>query len=201
LAYALFGAAEFGIWITLLVFAYRHGGPTASMLMVLVQLIPCIALGPFLGALTDRRRPSRVLCASYGFQTLSMAGVAIAIGVGVPAVVVFVLAPLTALGLSTTRPPQAALLPAIVRTPEELTAAYVMGGWTDGAGALVGPAMIGILLNWRGPSLAVTVTAGMVAISMLLVANVTGPAAAIAPGGLPDDVANSREGGGTLSSI
>ena len=201
LAYALFGAAEFGIWITLLVFAYRHGGPTASMLMVLVQLIPCIALGPFLGALTDRRRPSRVLCASYGFQALSMAGVAIAIGVGVPAVVVFVLAPLTSLGVSTTRPPQAALLPAIVRTPEELTAAYVMGGWTDGAGALVGPAMIGILLNWRGPSLAVTVTAGMVAISMLLVANVTGPAAAIAPGGLPDDVANSGEGGHSVVDL
>ena len=88
-AYALFGAAEFGIWIALLVFAYGHGGPTASMLMVLVQLIPCIALGPFLGALADRRRPSRVLCVGYGLQAVSMAGVAVAIGSGAPAVVVF----------------------------------------------------------------------------------------------------------------
>ena len=47
LAYALFGAAEFGIWIAFLVFVYGHGGPTASVLIVLVQLIPCIALGPF----------------------------------------------------------------------------------------------------------------------------------------------------------
>ena len=88
-AYALFGAAEFGVWITLLVFAYGHGGPTASMLMVLVQLIPCIALGPFLGALADRRRPSRVLCVGYGLQTLSMGAVAVAIGLGATVVVVF----------------------------------------------------------------------------------------------------------------
>ena len=37
-AYALFGAAEFGIWITLLVFAYGHGGPNASLLIVLVPV-------------------------------------------------------------------------------------------------------------------------------------------------------------------
>lgn len=60
-AYALFVSAEFGIWIALLIFAYRHGGASASTLIVLVQLIPCIVLGPFLGAFVDRRRPSSVL--------------------------------------------------------------------------------------------------------------------------------------------
>ena len=177
-AYALFGSAEFGVWITLLVFAYGHGGPSASMLMVLVQLIPCIALGPFLGALADRRRPSRVLCVGYGLQTLSMGAVAVAIGVGAP-VVVFVLAPLTSLSFTMTRPPQAALLPAIVRTPDELTAANVMTGWTDAAAALVGPAVAGILLAWRGPGLAVAVMAVMTVVSTFLVAGVDGPAAAI----------------------
>ena len=126
------------------------------MLMVLVQLVPCIALGPLLGALADRRRPSRVLFAGYGFQALSMAGVALAIGIGAPAVVVFVLAPLTSLSLTMTRPPQAALLPAIVRTPDELTAANVMSGWTDGAAALFGPTVVGVLLTWHGPGLAVS---------------------------------------------
>jgi len=70
-------ASEFGIWIALLIFAYGHGGPNASMLMVLVQLIPCIAVGPFLGALADRRRPSRVLRAGYGLQAVSMGALAI----------------------------------------------------------------------------------------------------------------------------
>ena len=192
-AYALFGAAEFGVWITLLVFAYGHGGPTASMLMVLVQLIPCIALGPFLGALADRRRPSRVLCVGYGLQALSMGAVAVAIGLGAPAVVVFVLAPLTSLSFTVTRPPQAALLPAIVRTPDELTAANVMTGWTDAAAALVGPAVVGILLAWRGPGLAVAAMAGMTAISTFLVLRVLGPAAAISSDVVQDDEESDGE--------
>jgi MFS family permease len=192
-AYALFGAAEFGVWITLLVFAYRHGGPTASMVMVLVQLVPGIALGPFLGALADRRRPSRLLCVSYGLQTLSTGAVALAIGFGAP-VVVFVLAPLTSLSFTVTRPPQAALLPALVRTPDELTAANVMTGWTDAAAALVGPALAGILLDWRGPGLAVAAMAGLTVIATFLVARVRGPAAAIS-----SDVASGT--GRALASI
>jgi hypothetical protein len=198
-AYALFGAAEFGVWITLLVFAYRHGGPTASMVMVLVQLIPCIALGPFLGALADRRRPSRVLCVGYGLQTLSMGAVAVVIGFGAP-VVVFVLAPLTSLSFTVTRPPQAALLPALVRTPHELTAANVMTGWTDAAGALAGPALAGILLAWRGPGLTVAAMAGLTVIATFLVVNVQGPAAAVSSDVAPGDgraLASIRTGAGS----
>jgi hypothetical protein len=192
-AYALFGVAEFGVWITLLVFAYGHGGPTASMLMILVQLVPCIAFSPFLGALADRRRPSRVLCVGYGLQTLSMGVVAVAIGLGAP-VVVFVLAPLTSLSFTVTRPPQAALLPAIVRTPDELTASNVMTGWTDAAATLVGPALVGILIAWRGPGLAVAAMAGMTVISTFLVVRVQGPAAAISSEVVPGDAKSGGEG-------
>jgi len=192
-AYALFVTAEFGIWIALLVFAYGHGGATAGMLMVLVQLIPSIALGPFLGALADRRRPSRVMFVGYGLQASSMAVLAMAIGLGAPEVVVFGLAPLTSLSLSLTRPAQAALLPAVVRTADEMTAANVMSGWTDGAGALLGPAVVGILLFWHGSGLAVGATAAMTATAMLLVATVTGPAAGISSGETPDDASYGGE--------
>ena len=108
----LFGAAEFGTSISLLVFAYDHGGSTTSMEMVLVQLLPCIVFGPFLGALADRLRPSRVLFAGYGLQAISLACVATAIFLQAPVGAVFALAPLTAISMSLTRPPQAALLPA-----------------------------------------------------------------------------------------
>ena len=122
-----------------------------------------------------------------------MTGVAIAIGSGAPALVVFLLSPLTALSFTVTRPPQAALLPAIVRSPEELTAANVMSGWTDGAAALVGPAVVGALLAWHGLGLAVAATAGMTAISMVLVASVTGPSAAISAGDAPDRVGDEED--------
>ncbi len=198
-AYALFGSAEFGVWITLLVFAYGHGGATASLSMVLVQLIPCIVLGPFLGALADRRRPSRVLCVGYGLQAVSMGAVAVAIGLGAPEPVVLALAPLTSLSFTLTRPPQAALLPAIVRTPDELTAANVMTGWTDAAAALVGPVVAGILLGFRGPGPAVAAMAGLTVVSTLLVWRVDGPAAAIPPD--PGDEDASGGGDGTLATV
>ncbi len=181
-AYALFGAAEFGIWIALLVFAYDHGGATAGMVMVLVQLVPCILFSPFLGALTDRHRVASVLRLGYGMQAGSMAAVAVAISVGVPTVVVFALAPLTALSLTVTRPPQAALLPAIVRTADELTAANVMTGWTDGAASLIGPVIAGVLLAWDGPAAAVGAMAALSAGSLLLILGIPGPEAAVPAG-------------------
>jgi Na+/melibiose symporter-like transporter len=195
LAYLLFGSAEFGVWITLLVFAYDHGRSTASMLMVLVQLIPTIAISPFIGAFVDRNRPSRVLFFGFGLQAVSMGAVAVAIGLHVPTFVVFVLAPFTSISLSMSRSPQAALLPAIVRTPDELTAANVMSGWMDGAAALIGPGVAGILLAWRGPWLAVAVTAAMALVSMLLVANVAGPAAAVIAEDEIDDSGDRAEEG------
>ncbi len=178
-AYALFGSAEFGIWLILLVYAYQRGGPSASVVMVLVQLIPCVLLSPFIGSFADRRRPSAVLRAGYGIQATTMAGVAVVVGLHAPTVLVYLLAALASLGLSVTRPAQAALLPAIVRTPDELTAANVMTGWTEGAASLVGPAVAGLVLALSGPAAAVTVMATMTGLSLVLVATVTGPPAAI----------------------
>ncbi len=196
-AYALFVSAEFGIWIALLVFAYGRGGASASTSIVLVQLIPCIVLGPLIGAYVDRRRPSRVLRVGYGSQALTMAAVAVAIGLDAPTFVVFVLAPLTALSLTMTRSPQAAVLPAIVRTPDELTAANVMTGWTDGAASLVGPALVGVLLAVSGTAAAVAATAVMSFLAMVLIAGVAGPAAAVggvaSPGELPNGELSSPD--------
>ena len=179
IAYALFGAAEYGVWIALLVFAYAHGGTRASTLMVLVQLAPCIVLGPLLGSAADRHAPGRVLWISYGLQAVSMAAVAAAVGLGAPPALVFALAPLAAIAMTVTRPAQAALLPAVARTPDELTAANVMSGWCYGAAALVGPAVVGVFLAWRGLTLAVVATAAMSVVATVLVIGVHGPAAAV----------------------
>ena len=168
-SYALFGMAELGIWIALLIYAYGHGGTSAGTTMVLVQLVPCIVLGPFLGAFADRHSAHHVLCWGYAFQAVAMGGVAAAIGLGAPIIVVFALAPLTALGLSATRPAQAAVLPAVVQTADELTAANVMSGWTFGAASLVGPAVAGVLIAWHGAGAAVAAAAAMSMASLLLV--------------------------------
>ena len=192
-AYALFVSAEFGIWITLLVYAYGHGGASASTIIVLIQLVPCIVLAPFLGAFVDRRQPTRVLRVGYGLQTASLAAVAAAIGLGAPPWVVFVLAPLTAISLTMTRSPQAAILPAIVRTPDELTAANAMTGWTDGAASLVGPALVGVLTALSGLTAAVAATSVMSLVALVLTAGLAGPAAAV-PSFQSSDEPGSGEG-------
>jgi predicted MFS family arabinose efflux permease len=199
-AYALFGSAEFGIWLILLVFAYQRGGPSASVVMVLVQLIPCVLLNPFIGSFADRRRPSAVLRAGYGIQTTTMAGVAVVVGFHAPNVLVYLLAALASLGLSVTRPAQAALLPAIVRTPDELTAANVMTGWTEGAASLVGPAVAGLVLATSGPAAAVAVMAAMSALSLLLVARVAGPPAAVQTAAAGVDPATNADTGASITS-
>jgi MFS family permease len=148
--YALCCIAEMGIWIVLLIYAYEHGGAAAGSTIVLVQLIPCIVLGPFLGAVADVYEPKRVLVVGVALQFVSMSALAAAVELDAPVWLVFALAPLTALSITLNRPTQAALFPTVVRTPDELTAANVMSGWTYGAACLVGPMMGGVLVAWHG---------------------------------------------------
>ncbi len=182
--YALFGTAELAIWIALLVYAYDHGGTAATTTMVLVQLLPCVLLGPLLGAYADRHRPQRVLTGGYALQVVAMDAVATAMVMHAPVATIFVLAPLTALSFTVTRPAQAALFPAVVRTAEELTAANVMCGWTSGAAALLGPALAGVGLALHGPALVVIVTTVLSALALVLVSKVRGLPETEVPGGV-----------------
>jgi hypothetical protein len=149
-AYALFSAAEFGSWIALLVYAFDQGGSSAVLVITLVQVVPCVVLGPLLGAVVERWTPARSLVAGYGLQAVAMGGVAAAVDAHAPYALVVALTPLITLALTVTRPAQSAVLPAAVCTAEELTAANVMTGWTESAAALVGPFAAGIALGLRG---------------------------------------------------
>ena len=179
-AYLFFRAAESGIWIALLVYAYHRGGATPALVMLLVQLLPSVVLSPFLGAMADYVPPSRMLKISYAAQTAAVAGVTSAVMFGAPVVIVFLLAAVSGLAMSTARPSHAALLPAIVRTPEELTASNVMGGWADGVATFVGPGLTGVLFAVRGASLALAVMGALTLASLVAMLGVKGPTAAVA---------------------
>ena len=129
----------------------------------------CVVLAPAIGAVADRLDPARALLAGYGIQAITISGVALALALDAPTFVIYLLAPLTALSMCMTRPPQSALLPSVVRTADELTSANVMTVWTEGAAALIGPAIAGILLASSGQATAMAVMAGLNILSMLLV--------------------------------
>jgi predicted MFS family arabinose efflux permease len=93
----------------------------------------------------------------------------VAVGIDLPVWFVCVLSIPPQLGIAIPRPAQAALLPAAVETSEELTAANVMTGWTHAAGALAGPAVVGLILAASGVTAALASTAAMSAVAALLV--------------------------------
>ncbi len=175
LAWLAFNGAEWGVWLTLMVWAYTHGGAAAASLIVIVQLVPCIFVSPYLGAITDRARAGRVLFIGLLIMGATMAAVAAAIALDAPRLVVFVLAPIMNLALSVPRPAQAALLPGVVRTPIELTASNVVSSWMENASVLIAPALTGVLLGVGGPALATAVLAGCTLAGAFLVVGIPGP--------------------------
>jgi len=175
LSWLTFSGAEWGVWIALMVWAYTHGGAAATSLIVIVQMVPCILVAPYLGVLTDRRRAGRVLFVGYLVMGASMGGLAAAMAMGAPRFVIFIVAPVMNIALSIPRPAQASLLPSVVRSPLELTAANVVSGWMENVSVLVAPALTGVLLGVGGPALAAAVFAALTLAAALMVVSIPGP--------------------------
>ncbi|HEX2589033.1 MAG TPA: MFS transporter [Gaiellales bacterium] len=176
LAFAAFNGAEWGVWVAILVYGYAHGGANGAAAIALIQLIPSAVLAPSLAALADRKRPGRVLLASYLAMAASMGAVAAAIALSAPVAVVFALAPLVNLALSVPRPAQAALLPGLVSTPIELSGANVVSSWMENVSVLIAPAVSGLLLGVGGPQLSIAAMGGLALVAAALVAPLPGPA-------------------------
>ncbi len=78
LAFLAFGLAEFGVWVSVLVYAYGQGGTTAAAVVAAVQLVPAAVVAPAGGMLVERYGSTRALRIGYIVQALAICAAAAA---------------------------------------------------------------------------------------------------------------------------
>src|SRR5581483_3213841 len=143
-------------------------------LFLFVRLGLAAAVAPFASSLADRYPRQRVMLASDLTRVLTVSGTAVAAATGVPALV-YVLATLTTALAGVFRPAEASLLPALARSPDELTAANLCSSTFDSIGSFAGPAIGALLLAFDGPAIVFALVAVTLAWSASFIARVHPP--------------------------
>jgi MFS family permease len=169
--------SEIGDWATVIgvaVFAFEAGGAAAVGLVGLVRLLPAAVGAPFTAVLADRFQRRRVMLTADLLRAGALAGAAVAAFSDAPAGVVYALVSFVSLVATAFRPAQAALLPSLARTPDELTAANVTSSTVESVAAFAGPAIGGALVAGTSVGVAFAVTAGTFLWSALLLSGIRG---------------------------
>jgi MFS family permease len=150
-----------GSWayaVGLAVYAYDAGGAKAVGILYAVRWGAGAVAAPWLAVLADRTSRRRTMLVADVVRAVVLAVIAALAFAGASWVPVFVLAVVSTVVSSAFHPAQAALLPSLVETPEELTAANAVMNSITSIGMFVGPALGGVLLALSGPGAVFTVT-------------------------------------------
>jgi MFS family permease len=172
LSWALTTTAYWVFIVALSLFAYEEGGVAAVGLVGLIRVLPSVVAAPFAAVLGDRYPRHRVLFLVNVARTALILGAAAVALLDVHVAVIYVLTALVGLMQSLFRPTQAALLPSLARTPEELTAANLVLTTIESVGIFMGPAIGGIMLALTGTDAVFAASAVAFLLSALLLAGV-----------------------------
>ena len=162
--------------VALSVVSYAQGGVTGfGLVFALRMLVPALA-APFLGLLGDRLPRKRVMVAADLSRVSLIAIAAADIYLGGPLLVVYVLFAIVSAAGTAFRPAQAALLPALAQSPNELTAANAVATTIQSAASFVGPALGGVLIAATQPATAFLVAAATFGWSASMLIGIREPA-------------------------
>jgi MFS family permease len=181
---------EWSYGIALGVFAYDIGGAAAVGTVGLIRWLPSAVAAPFASLLADRFNRARVMLSADLLRGTALALAAVAAFADTPAPIVYALAAFVAVVSTAFQPAQAALLPKLADTPEELTAANVASSTIESVGSFAGPAIGGILLALTSVGVVFATTAATFFWSAALVLGIRG--------GDPDRSAAGETAGGVV---
>jgi len=173
------GTWAYGVGIA--VYAYQAGGARAVGLLFAARWGAGAIAAPWLSVLADRGSRRQVMLAADISRVAIMGSVAALAFLHTSYAPVFVLAVLSTSISSVFVPAQGALMPTLVDTPEELTAANAVMNSVSSVGMFAGPAVGGVLLAVSGPGAVFVLTAATFAWSALCLVGIprdTPPAAA-----------------------
>jgi MFS family permease len=133
--------------VAVTVFSFEEAGAGGVALQLALRMIPAAVVAPLGGVVADRYRRERVMV------TCDIVGAALAVIMVVLVIAdVWYVSVLLVSGLrgvvgTAFQPAKAALLPALAREPDELTAANVVSSAIESVSVLAGPALGAILLS------------------------------------------------------
>ena len=152
--WALSSIGNWGFMVVLSIYAFERGGAPAVGLAAGVRLLPAAVAAPAASSFVDRRsrRDVMVLCSLVRAACLAVLTGAVA--AAAPLVAVLVLAAVFSIVSTAYKPAQAALLPALARTPQQLAAANAVLSGIENGGFLVGALLGGALFALTSPEVA-----------------------------------------------
>ena len=176
-------ASESAFMVALGVLAFRAGGVAAVGAVTAARMAAAALLAPFLAAMADRVRRERVLVGIGLVRSVMLGGAAAVTAAGGPVAATYAFAVVATIAVTLYRPAHSALLPALAKSPQELTGANAVRGMLDSAATLCGPLVAAVLLAASGPALvfAVCAAASLFAAAVVVSLPYDAPPRAAAP--------------------
>jgi MFS family permease len=195
LAWAGSNLGTWGFGVGLTVFAYGHGGAAAVGLVALLRWIPAAVAAPFMGVLGDRHSRRLVMVLSDLGRVVVIGSAAIAVWLDLGPVIVYMLAAAGVVISTAFRPAQAAMIPSLVASPEELTASNVVSSSIESVGMFLGPAIGGLVLAVSGVAAVFLIAVLAFVWSAALISLIRPPEPSPATGPTATEAGSAVEGG------
>ena len=167
-AWLLACAAGWAFSVTIAVYAYDRSGAGAVGLVIAARLLPAIVAAPLAGWLIDRVGRGTVVAGACALQAVFLGAAAAVMTAHGTLWPIVLLAAATGAAATAPRPALEALLPALARTPEELTHGTAAWGAIDNAGFLIGGGIGAASIAVLGAGAVTGVAAGLFAVAASL---------------------------------